>query len=150
MVDEQDGFAFHTKCKWIKFNHRCFVDDVLLFCKGEFQAVLLMLRVLNVFSITSELTTNAGKFNIFSAIMESPSLEDLCELAGFHKGALPFRYLDVPISSNKLSIVECEIMVDKITTRIRSWGSRNLSYAGCAQLKTQFSCICIHIGHPFS
>lgn len=45
-------------------------------------------------------------------------------------GKLPFQYLSVPVSSKKLKALDCEILADKITTRMRSWGFKNLSNAG--------------------
>lgn len=115
-------------------NHLCFADEILLFCKGNYQSAMLMLRGLQSFTNSSGLTTNAGKFNIFSANMPKQELEDLCEETGYQKGALPFRYLRVPISAKKLSSLDCEILIDKMTARIRAWSSRNLSYAGRVQL----------------
>ncbi|XP_019238392.1 PREDICTED: uncharacterized protein LOC109218478 [Nicotiana attenuata] len=123
------GFDFHTKCRGLKLNHLCFTDDVLLFCKGEMTSVLLMLRGLAAFSEATGLKTNEAKSNIYSANMNEHDLADLCEIIGYKRGALPFRYLGVPISAKKISSVDCEMLVDKICARIKSWGSRNLSYA---------------------
>lgn len=66
--------------------------------------------------------------------MEKQTLEDVCELTGYAKGTLPFRYLGVPISSKKNSAVDCDMLVDKLTCRVKTWGTRNLSYAGRTQL----------------
>lgn len=77
------GFEYHTKCKGLKLNYACFADEVLLFCKGTYQSVFLMLRGHLTFSRESRLCTNAGKSNIFSANMEQQSLLDLCELTGY-------------------------------------------------------------------
>ncbi|XP_049381419.1 uncharacterized protein LOC125845987 [Solanum stenotomum] len=115
-------------------NHMCFADDMLLFCKGEFVSIKLMLEGLLTFSEASGLITNAGKSNIFSANIERRCLEDICEITGYAKGSLPLKYLGVPISSKKLTIVDCEMLVDKLVCRIRTWGTRNLSYAGRTQL----------------
>ncbi|XP_019253939.1 PREDICTED: uncharacterized protein LOC109232639 [Nicotiana attenuata] len=130
LVAMQEDFAFHTKCKVLQMNHLCFANDVLMFCKGEYQAIVLMLRGLQSFSNASGLTTNAAKSNIFSASMEEQDLQNLCELTGYKRGTLPFRYLGVPISPKKLTIMDCEVLVDKMTVKIKSWGTRNLSYAG--------------------
>ncbi|KAM3324089.1 hypothetical protein P3S67_005240 [Capsicum chacoense] len=54
---------------------------------------------------------------------------DLSELTGYSKGTLPFRYFGVPISAKKLSKIDCEVLIDKITMRIKRWGTRHLSYA---------------------
>ncbi|XP_019225379.1 PREDICTED: uncharacterized protein LOC109206956 [Nicotiana attenuata] len=121
---------FLTKCKGLQLNHLCFADDILLFCKGELQAIVLMLRGLQSFSNASVLTTNAAKSDIFIANMDEQCLQDLCELTGYKRGSLPFRYLGVPISSKKLVALDCEILVDKMTMKIKCWGTRNLSYAG--------------------
>ncbi|XP_060170354.1 uncharacterized protein LOC132601271 [Lycium barbarum] len=124
------GFGIHTKCKSLKLNHLCFADDVLLFSKGNFQSVLLLLRGLKTFSNSSGLNTNATKSNFFSVNMPSHSLNDLIELTGYAKGVLPFRYLGVPISSKRISKMDCEVLLDKVTTRIKTWGTRHLSYTG--------------------
>ena len=52
------------------------------------------------------------------------------ELIGFIEGKLPFSYLGLPITASKLSKVECKTLVEKITTRITTWASRYISYAG--------------------
>ena len=42
---------------------------------------------------------------------------------------LPFWYLGVPITANKLSKLECRLLVEKITQRIKTWATRSTSYA---------------------
>lgn len=61
-------------------------------------------------------------------------VEELCEITRYQKGKLPFRYLGVPITSRKISAVDCEMLVDKLTAKIRGWGSATLSYTGRVQL----------------
>ncbi|XP_059285750.1 uncharacterized protein LOC132039236 [Lycium ferocissimum] len=134
VVANQEGFKYYTKCSSLKLNHLIFADDVLLFSKSAFQAILLTLRGLRTFSDASGLYTSAPKSSIFSANMTTQEVTDLCEMTGYSKGTLPFKYLGVPISPKKISKMDCEVLIDKLTTRIRSWGSRHLSYAGRAML----------------
>ncbi|XP_060194911.1 uncharacterized protein LOC132624101 [Lycium barbarum] len=117
-VAQMTGFEYHTKCKGIKLNHLCFADNMLHFCKGTYQSVLLLLRGLQTFTNASGLSTNAGKSNIFSTNMEGQHLADLCKVTGYKKGTLPFRYLRVPITARKLSALDCEMLVDKMVTRV--------------------------------
>ncbi|XP_070028800.1 uncharacterized protein [Nicotiana sylvestris] len=96
----------------------------------------------SVISRASGLCTNAGKSYIFSANMEQQCLVDLCDITGYQKGSLPFKYLGIPMSTEKLIGIECEILVDKMTTKIKTWGSMHLSYAGRVQL---INSVLIHV-----
>ena len=51
-------------------------------------------------------------------------------LTVFNEGQLPFTFLRMPITANKLFKVECKTLVEKITARITTWALRNISYAG--------------------
>lgn len=126
----QQEFAFPTKCKGLRLNHMCFADNMLLFCKGEFQSILLILRGLRTFSDSSGLLTCVMKSNKFIGNMENHVVEDLFELTGYTKGELPFRYLSVPITAKRLSVFDCEMIVDKMAANVKPWGSRNSSYIG--------------------
>lgn len=35
-ITTQEGFKFHPKCRSMGMNHLCFLDDMLMCCKGEF------------------------------------------------------------------------------------------------------------------
>ncbi|KAM3234287.1 hypothetical protein P3L10_019647 [Capsicum annuum] len=72
--------------------------------------------------------------SIYSVNINTQVLENLKELTGYTTGALPFKYLGVPISAKKLTSMDCEVLLDKMTSRIKTWGTRNLSYAGRVQL----------------
>lgn len=49
-------------------------------------------------------------------------------------GKLPFRYLGIPLNSKRLSVDDCDQLVDKMTHRIRGWQVKHLSYAARLQL----------------
>ncbi|KAG5581915.1 hypothetical protein H5410_052542 [Solanum commersonii] len=53
---------------------------------STFISIVLMLRGLKAFSLSSGLNTNEAKSNIFSANMEHKEVEDLCELTGMKTG----------------------------------------------------------------
>ncbi len=46
------------------------------------------------------------------------------------EGVLPVRYLGVPLISSRLYAVDYRVLLDRISKRIDSWTSRNLSFAG--------------------
>jgi hypothetical protein len=58
----------------------------------------------------------------------------LLECLGMKEGKLPVRYLGVPLISNKLSSLDCEALLEKISSQINSWMAKHLSFAGRLQL----------------
>jgi len=52
------------------------------------------------------------------------------DITRFIEGKLPFRYVGMPITANRLTKGECRLLVEKITAKILVWSSRHLSYVG--------------------
>ncbi|XP_074303192.1 uncharacterized protein LOC141637602 [Silene latifolia] len=130
VVGQQQDFKFHPMCGPLQLNQLLFVDDLLLFSKGDEISIMWLLRALSTFSVASGLCLNRDKSEIYFNGMASGAIESILQVSGFKKGSLPFRYLGVPISSKKLTKNQGMKLIDKITTRIRSWGARHLSYSG--------------------
>lgn len=86
------------------------------------------------FSTTTGLVANMEKSSIFIAGMGEQLKEQMINLTGFTQGVLPIRYLGLPLSSKKWSKIECQSLIDKITGRIKTTYSRQLSYAGRMQV----------------
>lgn len=110
-------------CEW-------YVD----FNKGNFRSVMLMLRVLLTFSNTSGLSTNASKSNIYTTNKEKKKENDICELTRYVKRLMPSKYLGIPISSKKIFVIDCKMLVENISYRTKARGTRHLSYARWVQL----------------
>ncbi|XP_074266100.1 uncharacterized protein LOC141588565 [Silene latifolia] len=55
---------------------------------------------------------------------------DILQVSGFSEGALPFKYLGVPISAGRLSVKNCSCLIEKITEKIHGYAAKKLSYAG--------------------
>ncbi|VFQ99745.1 unnamed protein product [Cuscuta campestris] len=53
---------------------------------------------------------------------------------GIKEGSLPFKYLGCPISASRLTVADCDVLIEKITARISSWKTKHLSYVGRARL----------------
>ncbi|WMV07687.1 hypothetical protein MTR67_001072 [Solanum verrucosum] len=59
---------------------------------------------------------------------------EILQKLGFSQGLLPFKYLGVPLSTKRVSILQYQPLIDKIMHRVQSWTFRFLSYARRAQL----------------
>ena len=66
--------------------------------------------------------------------MEDSHKREINSMSGIPEGQLPFRYLGIAINAKKMNKEDCQCLVDKVVSRLRTWGSRSLSYAGRAVL----------------
>ncbi|KAL2922721.1 LINE-1 retrotransposable element ORF2 protein [Bienertia sinuspersici] len=133
-MTSETKFKFHPRCKQMKLTHLCFADDLILCSKGDIDSIRMMIKCFQAFSATSGLKANCSKTEVYSCGMPEETVQQITQETGFKKGTLPFRYLGVPICSKKISVGECEQLLEKITARIKIWSSKNISYAGRAQL----------------
>ncbi|XP_062167078.1 uncharacterized protein LOC133873382 [Alnus glutinosa] len=60
-------FSFHPKCKVVRLNHLCFVDDLLIFSAAICNSVSAILSALTEFESLSGLRANPSKSSIFIA-----------------------------------------------------------------------------------
>ncbi|XP_074277809.1 uncharacterized protein LOC141601425 [Silene latifolia] len=123
-------FRFHPLCKRIGLSHLCFVDDFILFCKGEKTSIEPMINSFDYFSKASGLVLNTGKSNFYCNGMEDWLISEIARVTGMKKGSAPFKYLGVTVAPKRLSVLDCSCLVDKVVDRIKGLGARQLSYAG--------------------
>ncbi|XP_074296667.1 uncharacterized protein LOC141627085 [Silene latifolia] len=105
-------------------------DDLLLFCKGDVQSIMTILRTFSTFSKSSGLNMSKGKSNAYFNGVNEDLRKDILQVSGLVQGNLPFRYLGVPIKTTRLNAQDCAPLIDKLMNRIRGVGTRKLSYAG--------------------
>lgn len=134
MLVEEDTFKFHPRCKSTKLHHLCFADDLMLFCKVEHSSIQTLCECWQVFFQSSGLQENFAKSAIYLARIGNIQQKIIMENTQLSSGKLPFRYLGIPLNSKRLSIADCDHLVDKMTSRIRGWKVKNLSYAARLQL----------------
>ena len=65
-------------CHSTKLNHLIFVDDLMLFLKGDLKFTGMMIEVLNHFSRVTGLMENLDKYNIFVAVVDDALKEQMC------------------------------------------------------------------------
>uniref|UniRef100_A0A803Q8U4 Uncharacterized protein n=1 Tax=Cannabis sativa TaxID=3483 RepID=A0A803Q8U4_CANSA len=85
-------------------------------------------------AVTSYLETglypNATKLAIYSSNMPDDHLRKLVQIYGFTSMSLPFTFLGVPIGAKKILGKDCEVLAEKMIGRIKTWSTRNRSFAG--------------------
>ena len=106
----------------------------MLFCKVDYRSVLTLVNCIDSFSQASCLAANSAKSAIYIAGVSPHMGMELTSITQFPLGKLPFRYLGVPLSSKHLFATDCDALVDKMTSRIKSWSEKSLSYIARLQL----------------
>ena len=111
-----------------------FADNLTLFCAAEIKSVQSLMRAFQTFSETTGLIANHSKSKLVIRGCKPQTEQMIIQATKFSEGSFPIRYLGIPITASRLSKMECRSLVEKITARIKSWSTRNLSYTGRAAL----------------
>ncbi|KAL0430919.1 UNVERIFIED_CONTAM: Retrovirus-related Pol polyprotein from type-2 retrotransposable element R2DM [Sesamum radiatum] len=132
-------FNFHPKCEKLKNTHLLFVDDLMLFSRGDLPSINILMECLQGFRDVSGLAVNTSKSSIFTAGIQNDELHGILARTDFVRGAMPVRYLGIPLAAQRLSVTDYSPLVDQIAKSISKWAAKSLSYA--ARLKLILSVI---------
>ncbi|XP_019258687.1 PREDICTED: uncharacterized protein LOC109236902 [Nicotiana attenuata] len=76
-------FKFYPMCKKTKLTHLLFVDDLMIFCKGDIKLVSRVREALQHFSEVTGLERNLDKSNLFVAGVDEELKKQLLDITGF-------------------------------------------------------------------
>ena len=124
---------YHPKTRDLSISHLMFAEDVMIFFDGGSSSLHSICETLDDFADRSGLRVNKDKSQLFQAGLDLT--ERSASVAyGFPERAFPIRYLGLPLMCRKLRIAEYGPLLEKLSSRFRSWVSKSLSFAGRAQL----------------
>lgn len=138
-MQNNPDFNHHAKCKKLKLTNLTFVDDVLLFCRGDEISVKMMLQTINQFSDSTGLVVNSKKCKIYYGGLSDEDKQLMQDVTKFDEGQLPVRYLGIPITSKKLNTHQYMPLIEKILHKMQYWTSKMLIYVGRVQLVKSIS-----------
>ncbi|KAL0444910.1 UNVERIFIED_CONTAM: LINE-1 reverse transcriptase [Sesamum latifolium] len=131
IIDQDGGFSYHWKCEEMQLCQLGFADDLLLFSKANTSSVHIFKHALAVFADLSGLRANLHKSHLILSRSAGPLWDTLLAILDFQEGHLPLRYLGLPLLASRLSIADCQPILQKIDGRIRGWnGIMLLSLGG--------------------
>ncbi|KAI3451323.1 hypothetical protein Pfo_007988 [Paulownia fortunei] len=102
--------------------------------KGDVTSVRIAKDCLTNFGVASGLNVNTLKPSIYTAGIVGCQLKEIQTLLNIPQGTMPFRYLGIPLASQKLKVMHFALFIDKIATYINAWTSTSLSFAGMTEL----------------
>lgn len=129
-VAEQNRMGYHAKCRKTKLTNLSFADDLLIFTDGSIESVQCVLQVLRDFEERSGLVVSMQKTSFFASGLSDEEVSTIQASTGMVCGALPVRYLGVPLCSKKLSLTNCEPLLQQIKAKFSSWSVKSLSFSG--------------------
>ncbi|KAL2240785.1 UNVERIFIED_CONTAM: hypothetical protein Sindi_0719700 [Sesamum indicum] len=143
-------FTYHLKCESSKIFQLGFADDLLLFCRADFDSIRVFKEGLDWFAEVSGLWLNVQKTHLTISRLAQELKDQMLEILGFQEGHLPIRYLGLPLISSRLSIPDRQPLISKIDARISGWEGISLSYAGRVQtIKSMLSALSLYYASAF-
>ncbi|KAK4382246.1 hypothetical protein Sango_2890400 [Sesamum angolense] len=93
LIDQNEGFSYHWRCKELGLFQLCFADDLLLFCKADVASVQVFRRGLDEFANLSGLHANPQKSQLILSRSAQEEREHLIAALQFQEGHFPLRVI---------------------------------------------------------
>ncbi|KAL9671434.1 hypothetical protein QQ045_009002 [Rhodiola kirilowii] len=137
------GFHLHPKCYRINLTHLMFTDDVIIFSKANVESLAKIKAAISLFYDWSGLKVSDEKSAIYFGGCGDTERSSFARAVGFQQGRLSFIYLGVPLDGTNIKWIAYNPIIEKMTSKIKSWAAKCLSYAGRLVLvKHVLSAIC--------
>nr|GEW18131.1 RNA-directed DNA polymerase, eukaryota, reverse transcriptase zinc-binding domain protein [Tanacetum cinerariifolium] len=91
-VECSEDFQYHFGCKRMKMTHRCFADDVTMFCHGNCKSVSVLKDTIDEFGAVLGLLPNYSKITIIFGSMKDLEKDNILEGVPFKVEKLPVNY----------------------------------------------------------
>lgn len=124
---KEKRFKFHPGCQALSLTHLCFAEGKKVSVEGA-------LSVFEDFAKWSGLNISIEKSTVYMAGVGEEEKGRILRNFPFAEGRLPVRYLGLPLMTKGMCKTDYLPLVEKVRSRINTWKSRFLSYAGRLQL----------------
>ncbi|KAL2474712.1 Reverse transcriptase domain-containing protein [Abeliophyllum distichum] len=124
---DNSEFNYHPKCGLLKITHLTFVDDLMLFSRGDIISVGIFIDSLADFGRCSGLLANVTKSSLFNLRPRIGGNKFI------DKHSCGFDTI-LPLATKKLKVMFFALFIEKIAGYITAWADASLSHAGRAEL----------------
>lgn len=77
----------------------------------------------------SGLAVSMQNTSLFASGLTDTEVDTVQASTGMALGHLPFRYLGVPLDSRKITLANCELIIQQVKGRFNNWSVKSLSFA---------------------
>lgn len=131
---KEGKFRYHTRCKTLSLTHLCFADDLMVFVEGTKESVEGAISVFDDYAAWSGLSISLEKSTVYMAGVSDNEKSRILTNFPLAEGSLPVRYLGLPLMTKAMRKLDYMPLVERVRSKISTWTSRFLSYAGRLQL----------------
>ncbi|XP_016507914.1 uncharacterized protein LOC107825558 [Nicotiana tabacum] len=124
-LQKEKEYKFHPRCSKLSITHLSFVDDLLLFARGDIPYGTQLQQCLNQFYRASGLQANQTKSFIYNGGVTQVVKDEMQQRFGYSRGELPVKYLEVSLSTKNMSLAQWQPLIEKIIARISFWTTKN-------------------------
>ncbi|CAH9134616.1 unnamed protein product [Cuscuta epithymum] len=112
------SFKFHPKCGILNISHVAYADDLMLFPRGDYPSIKVLINALDEFANVFGLKVNFDKSNIFLGGLADHDLTYILHMIDFKEGTFPVRYMSIPLAPLKIVVAQYAPLLDSITNFI--------------------------------
>lgn len=99
----------------------CFAYNILIFVRGDLESMKLIMDRVRNFSAATSFNISIPKSKFYLGGVDAETQELIQQTIGFARGIMPFKYLGVPLASRKLSIADCQPLIERMLVRLNHW-----------------------------
>ncbi|XP_062101035.1 uncharacterized protein LOC133806957 [Humulus lupulus] len=114
LVSRHKDFRFHPMCKSLHLVNLFFVDDLILFCKGNLRSFQLLFDGFSRFSQNSGLIANLNKSQVFFGGISTEVKTSILSIVPIEEGTFPLKYLGVTLRPTKWKAADCGVIINQI------------------------------------
>ena len=127
-----------------------YADDMTFFIQGSWAAAHTLSVMMDIFSDFSGLHLNRAKSSFIGFGLSSEELVGCARILATPIGALPIRYLGVPLVDRRLYIRDWQSVLDKVETRLGGWGHASSHVGGAWYCLRRYYRLSRHTSWPYS
>ncbi|XP_071713248.1 uncharacterized protein [Rutidosis leptorrhynchoides] len=114
----------------VSISHLQYADDTIFIGEWSKRNVYNLQKLLKCFELASGLKVNFQKSFLYGVGVGIDELNHVAKRIGCQVGKFPFTYLGIPIGAKMNKRKECDVVINKIKTKLSDWRMRSLSYGG--------------------
>ncbi|XP_062104088.1 uncharacterized protein LOC133815248 [Humulus lupulus] len=138
-VAQHREFHFHPLCKNLHLVNLCFADDLILFCKGNFRSLNLLMDGFLRFSQSSGMSANLNKSHIYFGGVAADVKNNILSSILIEEGHFPLKYLGVSLKPTRWQVADCSEIIKKLVIQEIDRICRNFLW-GANGHRSKFHC----------